>query len=492
MQKLKKIIILGSGTSGLMAALLAKKKFPEKVIEIISSEKIGILGVGEGTTEHWSYFCEIMGEPIEQSIIEADATLKFGICFKNWGVPDYYHSTSISLNSLTFGDYHAGYARCIMNNLQFIHPALEKNLIPSDWCSLDESLPVSQFHFNTFKLNDYLVRLCQKYQILITDDKIKDITIAENGEIKNLIGTKTHTADFFIDASGFSRILMTKLKAKWISYKKNLWTNSAIAFQTEDTDEYPCFTQSVGLDYGWMWNAPVQHRWGNGYVFCDEYIDFEQAQQEVEKKLEKNISVAKKIKFEAGQLDKSWIKNCVSIGIATSFIEPLESSTISQSFLQTILFLNLLPSWKVDPVNISELYNKKVEKICLDILDFVSVHYLVPKDSSKFWLDLKHNRKNWMTNSLNERLSVWKNRLPLVLDFSNEYTLFTADNWIQTLHGIGLINYDLLELEFNEIPLVVIKEIDKIIQQEKLNFPTISHKKGLDIFKKNWLKKYEI
>jgi tryptophan halogenase len=485
MDKVNSIIVLGGGTSGLITALILKRRFENTPIKVIESSSIGVIGVGEGATEHWRYFCEVVGLNLEETLVNCGATLKSAIKFSNWGVPDYYHATCEPY-ARSANDYIPVYAKIIAEGgspLDMIQKRVIENTVPEAWVNGQGPCPTNQFHFNTFTAGAYLKKVCQDRGIDIVDDKIVDIVIDDNGYVKSLVGEKeTHYADFFVDSSGFAKVIIKKLGAKWTSYQDNLWVNSAIAFPTEDTDEYPIYTGATGMDYGWMWNTPVMGRWGNGYVFCDKYIDFDQAQAEVEKKLGRKVEIAKKIKFDAGKLDRSWIKNCASVGLSSSFIEPLESSAISQTILQAFLIMNTLSSWTNDNEGISNIYNKRVDDICQNILDFIAVHYVSPREDTQFWKDLKDNRDSWIPASLQTNLAMWANRLPLVLEFDQKYVLFTADNWIVTLHGLGLLNVEKIKKEYDMLPQELKVGASQILteQREFENIiPHIAHKAGL-------------
>ena len=168
---------------------------------------------------------------------------------------------------------------------------------------------------------------------------------------------KKYQSDFYIDCTGFKKLLISKLGAKWVSYKKYLPMNEAIAFATKDTKEYPPYTLANAMKAGWMWRIPTQGRWGNGYVFNNKYINAKEAQKECEKYLGHSIKVAKNIKFEAGVLDKVWIGNCVAIGLSSSFIEPLEASSIGISIQQSFLLMHLITNYYKNDI---DLYNKKI------------------------------------------------------------------------------------------------------------------------------------
>lgn len=492
MRTIKDVVLVGGGTSGLISALMLKAQYPNFKITVIASKNIGVIGVGEGGTEHWKRFCDRIGVPIEDTIEACGATLKGGIKFMNWGVPDYIHNTS-DIVGRAYDDYYLIYAKIIaegrpVTDMSLLH--IENSTVRKLWVDNpgDFEMPVSQIHFNTFKTNDWLRSLCAERDINIIDDTIIDVNLDSEGYIESIQSeTVTYNSDFFIDASGFSRVLISKMGAQWCSYQDNLIVNSAIAFPTEDTDSYPMYTSSTAMDYGWMWNTPVQGRWGNGYVFCDKYIDFDQAQAEVEKKLGKKIEVAKRIKFDAGKIDKCWVKNCLAVGLSSSFIEPLESTAISQGIMQTFLFMNLIPSWINGQDEISSYYNKQVDYLAENIRDFIAVHYIVPREDTAFWKDLKDNRNQWIPESLQDKLKKWRHRLPNNLELDN-FGLFTGDNWIHTMYALGLFDVESIKHEYSVLPDYVRNQADTIFnyRYHELREVYIPHKQALEQYLPNW------
>lgn len=454
--------IVGGGTAGLVTALILKTKFPFKNITLIKSDKIGIIGVGEGTTEHWSHFMNFVGIDRDDLIAKTDATLKYGVMFENWTPNSFLHAVPDQINQIRLGQYLAGYGKIISDNTS------NKKIVNSQsaWnkkVDLD-SLPY-QFHFNTFKLNDYLENICVSRDIKIIKDEIIDVNL-NNDNISSIQGTnQQYNFDFYIDCTGFKRLLIKKLGAKWQSYSKYLKMNSAIAFQTEDTEEYNPYTLAVAMDYGWMWRIPVWGRWGNGYVFCDEYIDEHQAKKEVEKYLGHEIEVRKSVKFDPGCLDKTWIGNCVAIGLSSNFVEPLEATSIGSTINQVFLLMHYLQNYSQQSIAV---YNKKTNDILENIRDFIVLHYMVSKQNSKFWKDIQSIEA---PPHLKSNLLRWSNNLPIKEDIgTTEYVLFFEQNWTNILYGLDLFNTESIGLEYNQI-----SQVHKTMVDQALDFPQNSH-----------------
>ena len=435
-----KICVVGAGTAGLIAALTLKNRFENFNIQIIKSDKVGIIGVGEGTTEHWQQFCTYNKISMEELIKETDATFKYGIMFKDWKKQPYFHSILNNISTIELGQYKAGYAYCINNNLkskEYTNSCCWDNKIAKN------SLP-HQFHFNTLKLNKFLLKKCRERSIKVIEDKITKINLKGKNIDSIESSLKKYKSDFYIDCTGFKKLLISKLGAKWLSYKKYLPMNEAIAFATEDTEEYPPFTMSNAMAAGWMWRIPTQGRWGNGYVFNNKYINATQAQKECEKYLGHKIKVTKDITFEAGSLDRAWIGNCVAVGLSSSFIEPLEASSIGISIQQSFLLMHLITNYQKHDV---DLYNEKFINIVENTRDFVLLHYLCGKKGSDFWNEFKPN----LPESLSKNLETWKYRLPLAEDFKGSYLLFNPENFIIILKELNLLNKKNIKREFNSL-----------------------------------------
>ena len=287
MKPVKKILIVGGGTAGLISALILQKRFEKIKIHLVKSNKIGIIGVGEGSTEHFGEFINFTGITPKMLIKETDATLKYGVVFENWMKESYFHNVTKGISSLVFGQYLSGYAHSIINNFK---PKKYTNGFCLDNMVLSNPFP-NQYHFNTFKLNDFLIERCKLAGVKIFEDEIKDV-IVKDGKINYLKGEKKkYKYDFYIDSTGFKKLLISKLGAKWNSYKDYLPMNEAIAFPTKDTEEYAPYTLSRAMKAGWMWRIPTYGRWGNGYVFNNNYINKDEAQKECEKYLGHKIKI---------------------------------------------------------------------------------------------------------------------------------------------------------------------------------------------------------
>jgi len=457
---MKNIIVLGGGTAGLISALITKKTFPTYNITVIESDSIGIIGVGEGSTEHWRVFSQYCGIDLLRSIRETDGALKKGIKFENWNGDgkSYFHSL--------VDPFYSEYSSDITERLPFIKTLISNNIptydVLNDTNLIHSELgigSVNQFHFNTFKLNSFLHTVCKENNISFINATISDVTLNSIGDVESLTDTENniYSADFFIDSSGFKRIISSKLGAKWVSYKKYLPMNHALAFPTDDVSDLKPYTLSRALSSGWNWRISTQGRYGNGYVFCDEFIDASKAHEEVQSFYTEEVKVAKDIKFEAGCVDKYWINNCLSIGLSASFVEPLEASSIGNSILQAFGFVKMLSAWETDR-KLSEQYNKRFAACFDNIVDFVQLHYFTKRKDTPFWKTVQEMIVKTDFNA--EHIERFKKTLPTKTYFSSEYNMFNAENYAQVMDGL-----DLFDREYIKENLVR-NHSEKVVQQE--------------------------
>jgi tryptophan halogenase len=485
MRSVNSVLVVGGGTAGLISAIILKKKLDIQ-IDVVHSKNIGIIGVGEGSTEHWKEFMKYVGIDQYALIKETDATYKSGVMFENWGSKDYLHGIGSPLDSKT-GQYHYVYAHQIAKADPQLTPKIFwKNRIDKRFLNNSTAYPFNQFHFNTHKLNDFLIKIAMQLGINIIEDEIKEVNLDSQGYIDNLTGEYfDYKYDFYIDSTGFKRMLITKLGGKWKSYGQYLKMKSAITFQTEDEEEYNLWTLARAMDYGWMFKIPVWGRHGNGYIFDSDYIDATQAQQEVENYLGKKIVVNKQFNFDPGCLEEVWIKNCCAIGVSANFVEPLEASSIGTSIQQSFLLMHRLS--KFDNNTITS-YNKSVNDIMENIRDFVALHYMTDKDDTMFWKDLKSIE---IPNTLKHKLKTWKNKLPIKEDFNeqSDYVLFTDPNFILVMEGLNLFNRESIKDEYARLNPLIRSEAEQIALNHfniDKNLITFSHKEFLKLVRDNF------
>jgi tryptophan halogenase len=472
---MKKICIVGAGTAGLVSALILKTRFPSWKIDVIYSDKIGIVGVGEGSTEHWEEFMNFVGITHEQLFKEVDSTCKSGIMFKGWGSKDYIQNISAPLN-MRVGKYPAVYAKLISDGVE---PKELQNV--NNWDSMvDEEVvcPTRQFHFNTFKLHDFLMRQCEQRGIGLIEDEIGEVACRGQQEITWVKGRETtYEYDFYIDSTGFRKELISRLGAEWVSYEDYLHVNSAIMFPLEN-EEYNMWTTAQAMKYGWMFTIPVWGRTGNGYIYDGDYITKEQAIQEVEQFLGRKVEVAKELKFTPGRLDKFWIGNCLSVGLSSSFVEPLEASSIGSTIQQIFMFVNDIAGDYNQSV--IDRYNDQYSRVMDNIRDFIVLHYLCDRNDTEFWEKVKTT----IPDSLQKKLDIFKRRLPLPSDFDDtDYALFNNEHYIMVMNGCSMFDIDKVKQEYSSYESFdnAVKEVISGQRMYEKDCSKITHKQYLEM-----------
>ena len=446
------IIVLGAGSAGLMSAILIKRFYKNSPfdVKIIQSGKAPILGVGEGTTEHVQHFIQHARIDEAEFIRESKATLKAGVQFDDWLYPGhrYIHSLDSYHVEVTHDDdnlYTSG--RPIHNqgyNLGMYASIISEGIDTYKNQSQSEGYTVgypSQFHFNNFALNDYLKRKCAEFDIEIIDDYINDFKYDEQGYMRCLIGSKEYHADFFFDCSGFKGLLINQFKPNFIDYSDQLIVDRALFFPYKTLDNPRMFTLSKAMQSGWFWQAPTQDRTGNGYVYSSQYCTPEKALDEVRGLgFDLKDDVVNNIKeFRSGHLEKSWIKNVVAIGIASSFFEPMEAAALSTGILQTINVLEYLHAFDKNDELIADLYNDRMKDFYYNAFEFIRLHYVTGREDTPFWQEYKYKP---LPKSLKQKLKIWGRKPPVPEEFNIQQpqALYGNLNFMQVMNGLNLID----------------------------------------------------
>ena len=452
-----KIVIVGSGTSGLVTAITLRGYFPLWDISIISSKDIGIIGVGEGSTEHWRLnFQDKFNIPVLEMVQACRATHKYGIRFENWTnhTPTYFHS--VSGGEWGRANFAANYAFCLENDKLLTNSMISH--LHDNTILLNENNPhhaVNQFHFDTFKLNEYLTNICKSRNITFQEGTVSKINRnVENGFIESIdvdaVGS-VH-GDFFVDASGFRRVIMNNLiesEKDFVSYRKYVPCDSAAVFPTpqDESGEIRPYTRAVAMPNGWMWEIPTQDRRGNGYVFASDFCSDEQAVKEISEAHGRQIEPARIIKFKSGYHKTALIFNCVAVGISSSFVEPLEATAISTSIQQAKMLTSVLPTFSQASKSSVALYNKQYESLLENIITMVAMHYLSDRTDTEMWKAQQHVE---LPPILDYLLSIWKERLPEPYDVPIfGYELFHNAHFWHVAQGQGLLNKDLATIQLD-------------------------------------------
>ena len=489
---MKKIIILGGGAAGWITALFLKKIYKDYNISLIESKKIGILGAGEGSTPHLVHFLRFLEVDIKDLINKTKATIKNGINFENWNGDDkkYFHGFMCKnqFNNFKIGNlfqkdcYNQFLNNCISENLNLDDYTYAGLLTKNKKVDLDNQ--EISIHFDAHKIADYLKNLSITRGVNYYEGDACGFKQNHNGNINKIIleDKSQHECDFIFDCSGFRRLIIGKLfKTKWIDYQKYLPMKKAIPFFLDQEKEIEPCTHAIAMKYGWIWKIPLQHRFGSGYIFDSDFIDAEKALDEAEKKFNQKLYSPKIISFDAGRFEKVWVKNCIAVGLAAGFTEPLEATSLFITTQQLELLIHFKEYLFEANENKKNNYNEIMGNSNDDILDFLYLHYLTKRKDSDFWKNFKNNTK--MPNGLIDKLENIRNNNFLDTNFTTKkiYASFNLISYLLVASGLGLTNS-------NEIKKI--NDLEPSIEQYQ-NFmlssvdKTVSHTNLLNTLKLN-------
>jgi len=390
----KKIVVLGGGTAGWMTALFCQKTFSLASITVIENTSIGTVGVGEGTTQFFTSFLNSIELDEFEVMRESGGVIKSGISFENWNGDGkkYFHSfRGLDLFSMPPHHYDRGCERyhlqtLIKEGLDFNEYVYASRLAYRNEVDLYNG--TIAMHVDNFKLGTYLRSIGEKRNIVCVDGNFSHVGVDENNFIQKLCldDGRDFECDFVFDCSGFAKLLIGKYyKIPWVNYKDFLPMDKAITFPLDPEKEVKPYTQSIAMKYGWMWKIPVKDRIGAGYVFDSNYLKDEEAIDEAQQFLGQTLPNVRSISFDSGSHEKFWVKNCISIGLASTFIEPLEATSLDIVVDQlTILkeFLNHV--FKFNENSVAK-YNSLIFDGGEREMHFIYLHYLTKRSDTEFW-----------------------------------------------------------------------------------------------------------
>ena len=446
----KNVTVLGAGTAGMLTALWSQKYLVGSEVTVIEDRNKGIIGVGESTVPSLISFLRRLDIDPMNFINSVEGTFKNGISFENWNgdgekyfhgfggsgkMSDIFDDTSINpVFSHGCGLYYQKQIASKGGNLEeFLYTP---KLAYENRVDLESTNYA--FQFNTNKVSDYLKSIAKERGIRFVDGIFKCVNQDEEGYIKDIVlANRTIETDFVFDCSGLSRLILGGVyDQKWVSYKKHLPMKCAIPFFLENEKDIKPYTSAIAMKNGWMWKTPLRDRIGCGYVFDSDYITTEEAKEEVEEFLGHGIKVNKVIPFDVGRYDNIWVKNCIGLGLSSSFIEPLESTSIFMTTTCLDRLMHYINNMNSKLGNV-ETFNEVMEKRYDSVLQFVYLHYVTERNDSEFWKEF--NTKNEIPKGLLKKLKLLKNN-DLKYDNIERDSLFQIESYMMVGNGLGLID----------------------------------------------------
>ncbi len=442
LQKVQKVVIAGGGTAGWMAAASLSKLLGKSLdVTLVESDEIGTVGVGEATIPPIRTLHKLLNIDEQAFMRATNSTFKLGIEFNNWGQKgdSYIHSFGVTGKECWAGEFHHFWLRGkeLGIDIPFGDYCYELQASKQGKFAFSANSPMNfAYHLDATLYAKFLRDFCTD-SVTRIEGKIQQVNKhQESGFIQSLTleSSQIVEGDFFIDCTGFKGLLIEEaLHTGYEDWSHWLPCDSAVAVQTQANSDPLPYTRATAHEFGWQWRIPLQSRVGNGMVFCSRYTSDDQAKATLLANLDGvTINEPRVIKFKTGRRRKGWNKNCVALGLASGFVEPLESTSIHLIMTGIVRLMRLFPFDGVRQSTIDE-YNEKLTSELHSIRDFIVLHYKVTtRDDSPFW---QHCQSMEVPASLAHKIRLFKETGRVFLDDGD---IFRVDSWTQVMLGQGL------------------------------------------------------
>jgi len=444
------IVVVGGGTAGWMtAAALAGVLTRQQVsVRLVESDEIGTVGVGEATLPQMKEFNDYVGIIESDMMRKTNASFKLGIEFVDWGYKGSSYIHPFGAHGKPTGSiaFHHQWVRALkagrnynIEDFSYAIVAARRNKFEfpaSDQTAVNSTYSYA-YHFDATLYARFLRDFAEARGARRTEGKVVDVALhPESGDIASikLQSGESIAGDLFIDCSGFRGLLIGRDPANgYEDWSKWLPCDTALAVPCARASEFAPHTRSTAREAGWQWRIPLQSRTGNGYVFSSAFISEDAAAATLMKNLDgAALGDPRLIRFKSGRRLKSWRGNCLSIGLASGFLEPLESTSIYLVQMAIVNLLKLFPRNPIDPILVAE-FNRLVDNEYERVRDFLILHYYAnTRDDSEFW---KYCRNMDVPESLREKIALFVHRGHI-----EKYKdgLFAPPSWLSVFLGQGL------------------------------------------------------
>ncbi|MCF2949612.1 tryptophan 7-halogenase [Paraglaciecola aquimarina] len=450
--KVKNVVIVGGGTSGWMcAAAIARTAPPHTNITLIESEDIGVIGVGEATIPTLLEFNDFLGLQENDVLRECQGTFKLGIDFIDWykkgqsyfhpfalygrDTPEFsFHQLWLRLKQIstdTAGDIDA-------YNIGTAAAYLERFSLQQGGANAILSTIRHAYHIDSKKYGQMLRRYAQNKGVKRIEEMV--VNVDQNpatGDIQSvtLKDNQIVAGELFIDCSGFKALLIDGvMQSKFVDWSHYLPCDRAIALQTKLTAPPAPYTKATADLAGWRWRIPLQERAGNGHVYSSQFMQHDQALERLVNHAEgKALTEPLPLQFCTGHRQKFWGRNCVAIGLAGGFIEPLESTSIHLAQMGIQELINLWPGRGCNDAEIAH-YNHMMTEDYEKIRDFIILHYkTTQREDTPFWRYVKNMP---IPDTLSAKIETFQHSGRI---FTAPRDLFKTHSWLSVLVGQGIV-----------------------------------------------------
>ncbi len=449
MKPLSKIVIVGGGTSGWLAASMLCHHLKRELcqIQLIESDEIGTIGVGESTVPPFVGLIQRLGIDEQEFIRETDATYKLGIQFAGWHRRGrkYFHPFGVIgrpigshefyqcwLKARAHGDTSSlmDFSPCnvMAENGRFFPPAKARNT-PIGGANY-------ALHVDALLVARYLRRYAEARGLTRTEGKVTQVKQREDGFIQSVLlaDGREINGDFFIDCTGFRALLIgAALGVQSLDWSNYLPCDRAVAVKTESQKPLLSYTRTTAQPAGWTWQIPLQHRTGQGYVYSSAFCSDASARSMLLRNLDSPcVDEPRVIPFTTGHRREVWKLNCLSLGLSSGFVEPLEATSIHLIARGMDFFLRYFPDRDCDPALLRE-YNRRMAADYEEVRDFIVLHYsATERDDSPFW---QWCQQITLPDSLQQRIELFQGHGALREGVDE---LFRSTSWQAVFEGMGI------------------------------------------------------
>lgn len=450
---MRSIVIVGGGTAGWMTAAALAATLPDgHAIHLVESEQIGTVGVGEGTIPHIHLFNKLLRIDEADFVRQTQGTFKLGVQFNDWRRigESYVHGFGSSLGPgvglLPFHQYWikarlAGHARAL-GDYVLAASAAPRGKFMTSASDVPANSPLANisyaYHFDAGLYARYLRGYAEQRGVKRTEGIVREVRqAAADGAVESIVleNGEVISGDLFVDCSGFRGLLIEEtLKTGYHDYSHWLPCNRALAVPTENAGPPTPYTRASARAAGWQWRIPLQHRTGNGYVYCSDFISDDEATATLLRNLDgKPLQDPRPLRFVTGRRRKFWNRNVVAIGLSSGFLEPLEATSIYSIQSGIAKLLALLPT-DADHGVLAERYNAQMSFDFDRIRDFLILHYKATERSdTPFW---SRCREMSIPVELQEVIDLFRDSGRF---FRNGEEMFAEMSWVQVLVGQGVM-----------------------------------------------------
>ncbi len=447
---LQKIVIVGGGTAGWMAAAALSRILDARwQIVLVESDAIGTVGVGEATIPQIHRYNAVLGLDEAAFLKAVKGTVKLGIEFADWNAPGhrYMHAFGAVGRDLGLVPFHHYWLQAKARGAaqpigayslseQSAYAGRFQNEDPIPQAPL--GAPVYAYHFDAGLYAAMLRSYAEERGVKRAEGKIVDVLLnSVSGDVDAVQlenGTQIK-GDLFIDCSGFRALLIGgAMQSDYTDWSHWLPCDRALAVPCEPAAEPLPYTRATARKAGWQWRIPLQHRIGNGHVYCSDFISDDEATDILLSNLDgKALAEPKPIHFTTGHRNHFWKGNVVALGLSSGFLEPLESTSIHlvQSGIQHLIDLLPMPGQPISSAD-SAHYNRQMQFEFESIRDFLLLHYWANGRDEPFWQQMRSKK---LPDSLQHKIDLFKSN-GRIFRFNEE--LFTEVAWLQVMLGHGI------------------------------------------------------